>query len=120
MKPDVKNNPSPRSTSVQVPGLADCSLAGGVKSTSKVGTSPPPIPDSDNFDVTVNNLPEKLGFTPLLQEQLASVGGNVHSLTVKLINLFNLDDSGKLWQGRFVSNLRNWSFTQKLWMQVLW
>ena len=95
MKPDVKNNPSPRSTSVQVPGLADCSLAGGVKSTSKVGTSPPPIPDSDDFDVTVNNLPEKLGFTPQFQEELAAVRGNIHSLAVKLINSFNSDDSGK-------------------------
>ena len=100
MKRDIKNNPSPRSPSVQVPDLADCSLAGGVKSSSKVGTSPSPIPDSDDFDVTVNNLPEKLGFTPQFQEELAAVGGNVHSLAVKLINLFNSDDSGKFVAGQ--------------------
>ena len=61
MKPDVKNYPSPRSSSVQVPGLADYSLSGGVKSTSEVGVNPPTHPDCD-FGISVNNLPEKLGF----------------------------------------------------------
>ena len=83
MEPDVKNQPSPRSSSVTVLGLADCSLSGGVKSTSEVGTkNPPPLPNSDEFDISVANLPKKLGFTPEFQEELVSVGGNIHSLAV--------------------------------------
>ena len=109
MEPDVNNHPSPRHTSVPVPGLADCSLSGGVKSHQEVGTIPPSLPNSDEFDISVANLPEKLGFSSQFQEELAAVGGNVHSLAVKLLNSFNSDDSGK-----FVSNLTNWSFTQKL------
>ena len=58
---DANNHTSPRSSSVSVPGLADCSLPGGVKITSEVGTYPPIHPDSE-FDISVNNLPEKLGF----------------------------------------------------------
>ena len=83
MEPDVKNHPSPRSSSVQVLGLADCSLSGGVKSTSEVGTNPPTHPDCD-FDISVNNLPEKLGFSPEFQAELKSLGGDVHCLAQKL------------------------------------
>ena len=43
MEPDVTNLPIPRHTSVPVPGLADCFLSGGVKSTSEVGTNSPPF-----------------------------------------------------------------------------
>ena len=61
MKPDANNHSSPRSSSVPVQDLADCSLLGGVKTTSGVGTNPPTHPDYD-FDISVNNLPEKLSF----------------------------------------------------------
>ena len=61
MEPDADNHTSPRSSSVSVPGLADCSLSGGVKTTSEVGTNPPIHLDSD-FDISMNNLPDKLGF----------------------------------------------------------
>ena len=37
-----------------VPGLEDCSLSGGVKSTSEVGTNPPPSPDLE-FDKVMYN-----------------------------------------------------------------
>ena len=57
------DHPNPRSTSEPEPDLADCSLSGGVKTTSEVGTNPPIHPDCD-FDISLNNLPEKLGFSP--------------------------------------------------------
>ena len=83
MEPDVKNQPSPRPSSAMVPGLPDCSLLGGVKCTPEVNTkNPPPLPNSDEFDISVANLPEKLGFSPEFQEELVSVGGNIHSLAV--------------------------------------
>ena len=100
MEPDIKNQPSPRPSSVMVPGLADCSLSGGVKSTQEVGTIPPPLPSSEEFDISVANLPEKLGFSPEFQEELVAVGGNVHSLAVKMLSSFNLDDSGKFRAGQ--------------------
>ena len=99
MEPDVNNHPSPRPTSVSVPGLADFFLSGGVKFTSEVGTNPPPLPSSE-FDITVANLPEKLAFPPEFQEELVAVGGNVHSLAVKMLNSFNLDGSGKFKAGQ--------------------
>ena len=61
MEPDTNNHTSPRSSSISVPGLADCSLSGGVKTTSEVGTDSPIHPDSE-FDVSVNNLPRNLAF----------------------------------------------------------
>ena len=83
MEPDFINHSISRPSYVLVPGLADCSLSGGVKSTSEVGTNPPPIPCSE-FDISVANLPEKLGFSPEFQEELVAVGGNIHSLATKL------------------------------------
>ena len=50
MEPDANLHTSSRSSSVSVPGLADCFLSGGVKTTSEV-------------DISVNYLPEKLGFS---------------------------------------------------------
>ena len=76
MEPHFKNHPSPRSTSVPVPGLADCSLSGGVKSTSEVGTNLSTHPGCD-FDISMNNLPEKLGFSPEFQAELKAVEGNI-------------------------------------------
>ena len=112
MEPDVKNQTSPRSTSVPVPGLADCSLSGGVKSTSEVDTNPPPLPSSE-FDITVANLPEKLGFSPEFQEELVAVGGNIHSLAMKLLNSFNLDDSGKFKAGQLCAKPEQLEFYSK-------
>ena len=75
MEPDVTNHPSPRPSSVPVPGLDDCSLSGGVKSTTEVGTSPPPLLDSEEFDLTFNNLPEKLEFSSQFQERISCSRG---------------------------------------------
>ena len=108
MELDVKNQTSPRSTSVPVPGLADCSLSGGVKSTPEAGTSSPPSQSQvKDFDITVSNLPEKLGFPHEFQEELKSVGGSIHSLAEKLLNSFNLDDTGSFKVGCFVVLLSN-------------
>ena len=74
MEPDVTNQTSPRSTSAPVSGLADCSLLGGVKSHQEVGTIPPFLPSSEEFDISVANLPEKLGFSSQFQEELAVAG----------------------------------------------
>ena len=90
-KPDVNNHLSLRTSSVSVPDLDDCSLSGGVKTTSEVGTDPPIHPDWE-FDISVNNLPEKLGFSVEFQAELKSMGGDVHSLATKLLNSFNLED----------------------------
>ena len=78
MKPDTDNHSTPRSSSVLVPDLDDCSLSGGVKTTSEVGTNPPTHSDYD-FDISVNNLPEKLGFSTEFKAELKSIGGDVHS-----------------------------------------
>ena len=55
---------------MRVPGLDDCSPSGGDKSTSEVGTNPPPYIPDDDFDVSVNNLPDKLGFSAEFQAEL--------------------------------------------------
>ena len=104
MEPDVKNQPSPRPSSAMVPGLPDCSLLGGVKSTPEAGTLYPPSQSMiEEFDISVANLPEKLGFTPEFQEELKSVGGSIHSLAEKLLNSFNLDDTWSFKAGKLCS-----------------
>ena len=112
MEPNVDNHTSPRSSSVSVPGPADCSLSGGVKTTSEVGTDPPIHPDSE-FDISVNNLPEKLGFSVEFQAELKSMGGDVHSLATKLLNSFNLDDSGKFKAGQLCATPEQLEFYSK-------
>ena len=109
MEPDIINHPSPRPSYVSVPGLADGSFSGGVKCTFEVGTNPPPPPSSE-FDITVANLPEKLGFSPEFQEELVAVGGNIHSLATKLLNSFNLDDSGKFKAGQLCATPKQQEF----------
>ena len=115
MEPDIKNQPSPRpSSSAMIPGLPDCSLLGGVKSTPEAGTQNPPThPKVDEFDISVTNLPEKLGFSPEFQEELVSVGGNVHSFAEKLLNSFNLYDSGCFRAGQLCSNPEQLEFYSK-------
>ena len=119
MDTNVTIHPSPRPTSVLVPGLEDCSPTGGVKSTSEVGTNPPPLPDLE-FDITVSNLPEKLGISPEFQAELEAVGGNVNSLTTKLLNSHNLADSGKFKVGQLCAILSSLSFIPKHSMLAQW
>ena len=52
------------------------------------------IPDEE-FNASVNNLPEKLGFSHEFQAELEAVGDNINSLATKLLNSYNLADSGK-------------------------
>ena len=115
MDPNVKSQPSPRpSSSAMVPGLPDCSLLGGVKSTHEAGTlSPPSQSKVEDFDISVANLPEKLGFTPEFQEELKSVGGSIHSLAEKLLNSFNLDDTGRFKAGKLCSTPEQLKFYSK-------
>ena len=54
---------------------------GGDKSTPETGTvSPPSQSKVEDFDITVSNLSEKLGFPPEFQEELKAVGGSLHVL----------------------------------------
>ena len=91
-------NSSRPSSSAPVPGLHNCHSGSRDISLQEAGTNPPqsqsPIED---FDITVANLPEKLGFSSEFQEDLKSVGGNVHVLAERLLNSFNLEDSGYFW-----------------------
>ena len=60
--------------------------------TSQVGTRLPrrleqiPFPSSQDseFNISVSNLPEKLGFSAELQAELEAVVGNLKSLALKL------------------------------------
>ena len=94
MEPNVQSQSSPRpKSSVPVPGLPDCPLLGGDKSTPETGTINPPSQSKvEDFDITVNNLPEKLGFPPEFQDELKAVGGSIHVLAQRLLNSFTLDD----------------------------
>ena len=112
METNINNHPSPRPPSVLVPGLEDCSPSGGVKSTSEVGTNPPPLPDHE-CDISVSNLPEKLGFSPEFQAELEAVGGNVNSLATKLLNSHNLADSGKFKAGQLCATPEQLEFYTK-------
>ena len=115
IEPNVKSQPIPRpSSSATVPGLPDCSLLGGVKSTPEAGTSSPPSQSQvEDFDITVSNLPEKLGFPPEFQEELKSVGGSIHSLAEKLLNSFNLDNTGSFKAGKLCNTPEQLEFYSK-------
>ena len=86
MKPSVQNQSSPRPTSsATAPCLPDCSLLGGDKSTPETGAiSPPSNIELDDFDITVANLPEKLGFSSEFQDELKAFGGNPDYLAGRL------------------------------------
>ena len=43
-----------------------------------------PTLNEDDFDVTISNLPEKLGFTPKFLEEVERVGGNSLQMCHKL------------------------------------
>ena len=106
---DNKRNdhPSPRSTSVSVPDLADCYLSGGIKTSLEVGTVPPShIKDSD-FEITISNLPYKLSFFAEFQAELEAEGGNIESFSVKMLQSPNLDDKGQFWQDNFFLHLNS-------------
>ena len=77
MDKNILNHPSPRSSSVPVPGLDDYYLLGGDKTTSEIDTNPPPSSKDFEFYISVSNLPEKLSFATEFQAQLEAVGGNL-------------------------------------------
>ena len=99
------------SSSAPVPGLQNCHSGSRDISLQEAGTNPPqsqsPIED---FDITVANLPEKLGFSSEFQEDLKSVGGNVHVLAERLLNSFNLEDSGSFRAGGLCSTAEQLEF----------
>ena len=91
--PEFQINPSPGSTSAPVPGPANWSLLGGAKLPREVGTvTTPPITYKDDYDVTIANLPEKLGLSPEFLEELAKVGGNGLDLCHKLLHSHSTED----------------------------
>ena len=116
MEPNVQSQSSPRpKSSAQVPGLPDCSLLGGDKSTPETGTvSPPSQTKVDNFDITVANLPEKLGFSSEFREELKAVGGSPHDLAERLLNSFNLEDTGGFRAGRLCGTPEQLEFYTKI------
>ena len=85
MEPNSSNQTSSRpSSSAPVPGLLDCHPRGREISSQEAGTNiPPPQSQIEEFDITVSNLPEKLGFSSEFREDLKSVGGSVHVLAEK-------------------------------------
>ena len=87
---------------------------GRENSPQEAGTIiPPPQSQIEEFDITVSNLPEKLGFSSEFQEDLKSVGGSIHVLAEKLLNTFNLDDSGSFRAGRLCSTAEQLEFYSK-------
>ena len=115
MEPNVQSQSSPRpKSSAQVPGLPDYSLLGGDKSTPETGTvSPPSQSKVEDFDITVSNLPEKLGFPPEFHEELKAERGSLHALAERLLNSFNLDDMGSFKAGRLCSTSKQLEFYSK-------
>ena len=115
MKPDVQNQSSPRPTSsATAPGLSDSPLLGRDKSTLETGAISSPFNIKvDNFDITVADLPEKLGFSPQFLEELKAVGGNPHYLAERLLSAFNLDDSGGFRTGRLCGTPEQLDFYTK-------
>ena len=109
MKPNVQSQSSPRPiSSAPVPGLPDCSLLGGDKSTPETGTvSPPSQSKVEEFDITVSNLPEKLGFSPEFRKDLKAVGGSPHALAERLLDSLTLRIRVVLKLGVFVVLLSN-------------
>ena len=122
MKPNVQNQSSPRPTSsALVLGLLDCSLLGGDKSTLEIGAvSPPSNIEVEDFDITVANLPEKLGFSSEFWDELKVVGENPHYLAERLLSSFNLDNSGGLRAGQLCGTPEQLDFYTKYLMQDLW
>ena len=87
---------------------------GGDKSTPETGTvSPPSQSKVEDFDITVSNLPEKLGFPPEFQEELKAVGGSLHVLAERLLNSFNLDNMGSFKAGQLCSTSKQLEFYSK-------
>ena len=115
MEPGIRNQSSPRpKSSVNVPGLPDYSLLDGGKSTHETGTKNPPSKSRvEDFDITVNNLPEKIGFPPEFQAELEAVGGSVHMLAQWLLNSFNLDDKDSFKAGQLCSTSKQLEFYSK-------
>ena len=115
MKPDVQSQSSPRPTpSATAPGLLDSSLLGRDKSTLETGAISSQInSEEDDFDITVADLPEKLGFSPQFLEELNIVGGNPHYLAERLLSAFNLDDSGGFRAGQLCSTPEQLDFYMK-------
>ena len=112
MEPNASNQNNPRpSSSASVPGLLDCHPRSRENSPQEAGTViPPPQSQIEEFDITVLNLPEKLGFSSEFQEDLKSVRGSVHTLAEKLLNTFNLDNSGCFKAGRLCSTAEQLEF----------
>ena len=96
-----------------MPGLGDCHLSDGIKPSSEVGTNSPLKEVDENFDITISNLPEKLGFSAEFQEELTLVGGNVEFLAKKLLKSHDLSDRKFFQEGKLCSTPKKLAFYTK-------
>ena len=90
------SSPGASSEPAQVP--ADYStarqLGAGAKTEPQVSAESPIDVDDNELDVTISNLPEKLGFSKEFQEELEKMGGNSQSLAVRLLESHDTETLG--------------------------
>ena len=77
--------PSLGPSSALTPGPVDCPLLGVAKTPGGECHFNKSPTDSDDFDISITNLPEKLGFTPEFLAELDKVGGDSLPLCHKLL-----------------------------------
>ena len=99
---DIDSNtssPSLGTTSEPAPVPDDSSptvrdLVASAKTRPQVSAESPLDIDDCDLDITVSNLPDKLGFTKDFQDELEKVGGNSQSLAVRLLQSHDTETSG--------------------------
>ena len=66
----------------------------GTKTWPQVSAESPIDVDDSDLNVTISNLPEKLGFSKEFQEELEKVGGSSQSLAVRLLESHDTETLG--------------------------
>ena len=66
----------------------------GAKTWPQVSAESPIDVDDSDLDVTISNLPEKLGFSKEFQDELEKVGGSSQSLAVRLLESHDTETLG--------------------------
>ena len=113
-------DPSPGPASAQTPGPVDCSLLGVAEMPSEVGVISIKSPtESDDYDVSISNLPEKLGFTPEFLAEVEKVGGNSLQLCHKLLASHSSEGS-HFRAGQLCSTAEQFIFIHTPWTLVQW
>ena len=99
---DIDSNttsPSPGTTSESAPVPDDSSptvrdLVASAKTWPEVSAESPLDIDDSDLDITVSNLPDKLGFTKEFQDELEKVGGSSQSLAARLLESHDTETLG--------------------------